>query len=601
MSEGNQGRPPGNHLWLAHVAVRPASRGLVYFWGLLTFPYLLFAELSPAQQAQRPGGALDQAEVEPFRFEEPPADLLLDEAGVRKRKAMLLFYRGIRLEDSDMPAALKIFQKVIELDPSNLALAMETATHCAVYGRFDEAREILEKSLAENAGRRDAYLNLARFCDAHHNDDQKLKQKALDYAEQAAERFPADPVVIEFLARLLLARDQRYAAVALVEKALERKEIKDGSYWLALGNIARELWPMRNQENRQRVMQIFEMALRAEPQNFDNVERVAQFYKLSGAIERAIQLYSALVKRSPERLQAREDLADLYWQAGEHEKAVDDLEALVQINPGATSLRRKLSDMYLALKDLPNATRHSEWIVESGAGEIEDFLKLAEFRRVADRPGGALKTLRQGLVAFPDSPELSYSLGRLYLSLDRFEEAFEAHEEAERLAKAARDTFLDFAFYFDFGATAERAGKFERAEELFRKSIDLVPADAVEEKAGPLNYLGYMWLEQEVNLDEAGELIKEANQLKPDNGAYLDSLGWYYFLKKDYDEALKHLLRAEELLEDTPDSVIFEHIARCYLAKGDRDQALLYAESAAEVEPERAELKELIQSIKESE
>ncbi|MFT5411119.1 MAG: tetratricopeptide (TPR) repeat protein, partial [Verrucomicrobiales bacterium] len=457
--------------------------------------------------------------------------------------------------------------------------------------------------LEENRSEREAYLNIARYCDTHHNNDDELKQNALEYAEMALEKFPTDHVVIEFLARMLVERGDKEHAEDVLEEALER-EVDDGDYWLAMGGIARDVWPLRNERNRERVMGVYEKALRSDPTNLDMVEQVAQFFRSAGSTERALQIYQALVLRSPDRLSARKDLAELFWQAGQQDEAIAGLEKLVQINPGAIEVHRMLSEMYLAQKDLKRATQHSETIVESGQARIDDYRRLADFQRVGDRVGGALQTLRQGVAVFPDSPELSHSLGMLYLGLDRYAEAFSALETAEGQADAAgRSDFLTEAFYFDFAVSAERSGEIERAEELFRKSIDLVSDDANEDKAKSLNYIGYMWLELEKNLDEAGEMIKKANELKPDNGAYLDSLGWYYYLKEDYDEAIKHLLRAEELMaEDAQeDSVIYEHLARAYLGKGDRDQARRFCERALGIEPDKAELKELRELIEKGE
>ena len=546
-------------------------------------------------------GPLELAEVEAFRYVKPPADLQLDEAGERKRKALGLFYRGICLEDSDMEEALKLFQQVIELDPSNLELATETATHYAVFGRFDEALAILEKSLEQNPDERDAYLNLARYCDAHNNGDEALQEKAVEYAKAAVEKFPTDEVAIEFLARIYVERGEKKSAVEVLETALAKEDVRDGAYWLTLANIAREVWPMREEENREKVLEIYRKAILADPENLDIVERVAQFYRASGETEQAVRLYQELVKRSPERLSARADLADLYWQASEFDAAIGELESLVQIVPSATDIRRKLTDMYLAMKDLPKAIEHGGQIIEAGDGGVADFLKLGELQRVADRPGGALRTLREGAAMYPDSPELSYSLGRLYLGLDRFAEAYDSMVAAEAKAQSAQDTTLDDAFYFDFAVTAERSGKRERAEELFAKSIEMAPEGSVEGKASSLNYLGYMWLESEKNIDQAGEMIKEANELMPDNAAYLDSLGWYYFLKDDFETAIKHLLRARELMGDAPDSVIFEHLARAYFASGDTVKAREFAEQALELDPDKAELEALKRLIEDGE
>ena len=596
MSSGKPRSPLGGNL---RVTCFPRPGSILFRAGAaIALLQVAFPGLASSQE-ERPTGALDQAVVEPFDYTEPPADLSLDEDGERKRKALLLYYRGTKLRDSDTPAALNYYKQVLELDPSNVALARETATLCAVFGKFSEARAILEESLSQNEGDRDAYLNLSRYCDTYHNDDEELKAYALEYAEMAYEKLPQDHVVIEYYAKMLIDRDQKEEAEEVLEESL-KIESKVGEFWLAMGSIAQAVWPMRNEKNRERVMGVYEKALRSDPENLDMVERVAQFLAASGSTERALQLYQALVRRSPDRLIAREAMADLLWQSGNHEQSVATLEAIVQINPDAIDVRRKLTDMYLELKDLRKALEHCEFIVESGDGEVGDYLRLAEFQRVVDRLGGALQTLREGVSTFPDSPRLSYSLGMLYLRLERFAEAFGALETAERQGEASHPDFLDEGFYFDYAVTAERAAEFERAAELFRKSIELVPEESKEDKAKSLNYMGYMWLEREENINEAGELIKEANELKPDNGAYLDSLGWFHFLKGEFDEAIKHLKRAEELLEDEPDSVIFEHLAHAYLAKGDREKAMRYVNRALELEPEKKELKTLREKIEKS-
>ena len=134
---------------------------------------------------------------------------------------------------------------------------------------------------------------------------------------------------------------------------------------------------------------------------------------------------------------------------------------------------------------------------------------------------------------------------------------------------------LDETFYFQYGACHERLKDYEQAGELFLKAIALIPPEAAQAEVGDrgrgllariTNYLGYMWVEQDMNLDEAGELILRANALDPDNGAYVDSLGWFHFQKKEYKKALTELLRAEVLIAikraAIPIPVIHDHIAQ---------------------------------------
>jgi tetratricopeptide (TPR) repeat protein len=165
--------------------------------------------------------------------------------------------------------------------------------------------------------------------------------------------------------------------------------------------------------------------------------------------------------------------------------------------------------------------------------------------------------------------------------------------------------FLDWRFYFGYGATAEQAEQYELAADLFRKAIAETPEDSPEDAAVTYNYLGYMWLEQGVNTDEAGELIRYALDAFPDNSSYVDSIGWYYFRKGDYRRALAELLRAEQLMANDYDMAfaaalghgiateadrdpyegvdpeVLDHVAQTYAALGEFDNAVAYAERAS--------------------
>ncbi|MCI0528975.1 MAG: tetratricopeptide repeat protein, partial [Nitrospira sp.] len=73
------------------------------------------------------------------------------------------------------------------------------------------------------------------------------------------------------------------------------------------------------------------------------------------------------------------------------------------------------------------------------------------------------------------------------------------------------------------------------------------------------------------NLKEALSLIKQALDLKPEEGAYVDSLGWVYYRLGRLDEALEQLKKAVSLVPD--DAVILEHLGEVYLKKGLRKEA----------------------------
>ncbi len=80
------------------------------------------------------------------------------------------------------------------------------------------------------------------------------------------------------------------------------------------------------------------------------------------------------------------------------------------------------------------------------------------------------------------------------------------------------------AIAYRLGSAYERLGQIPEAVELLREIVDRAP-----DFAPALNYLGYLWIDRDENLDEAIEMVRRAVRLDPDNGAYVDSLGWGYF------------------------------------------------------------------------
>ena len=110
---------------------------------------------------------------------------------------------------------------------------------------------------------------------------------------------------------------------------------------------------------------------------------------------------------------------------------------------------------------------------------------------------------------------------------------------------------------------------------------------------GASNNLGYMWADRGERLEEAGDLIKKAVEIEPENGAYLDSLGWYFFKKGDAERAVKELLRAQENIvreEKKDDPTVLDHIADAYAKLGKTPEALTYWQKALALQPEDKKL-----------
>ena len=153
--------------------------------------------------------------------------------------------------------------------------------------------------------------------------------------------------------------------------------------------------------------------------------------------------------------------------------------------------------------------------------------------------------------------------------LERFEESVPFLERALARIDAGveeADAATRVGLLFQLGASYERTRRYEEAAEQFQAVLAIQP-----EHSTAMNYLGYMWADNNENLEQALDLVRRAVALEPNNGAYVDSLGWALFRLGKFEEARRHLERANQLVPE--DSVILEHLGDVYVALGDERRA----------------------------
>jgi tetratricopeptide (TPR) repeat protein len=146
----------------------------------------------------------------------------------------------------------------------------------------------------------------------------------------------------------------------------------------------------------------------------------------------------------------------------------------------------------------------------------------------------------------PDKPEAYVALAQIYLDTRRGGDAVKTLQDAQQ--KFPADTTIPF----ELGAVLDKQKRFADAESAFRQVLSKDP-----EHAPALNYLGYMLAERGERLDESVDFLKKALEIEPDNGSYLDSLGWAYYKADKLDLAVTNLERAAEQLQTN--SVIQDH------------------------------------------
>jgi Tfp pilus assembly protein PilF len=222
------------------------------------------------------------------------------------------------------------------------------------------------------------------------------------------------------------------------------------------------------------------------------------------------------------------------------------------------------------------------------------YLRLAELLIIPLRDSErAVRILTEARQRFPGVPQFSYFLAIAQREAKRPQQAIGTFEEALNEAQLSNDEVLNARFYFDYGVAADQAALYDKAADLFRKSISLDPANSAE----AYNYVAYMWADHNMHLDEAEQMVAEALQFDPNNGAYLDTLGWIHYRKNKFEEALNVLLRAEQNLTK-PDAVVLEHIGDAYAKLSRVPQALEFWQKAIALTPDNKLLAEKIEKTR---
>ncbi len=204
-------------------------------------------------------------------------------------------------------------------------------------------------------------------------------------------------------------------------------------------------------------------------------------------------------------------------------------------------------------------------------------LRVAGNLEALDRDDDAIALLQILTREDATRPEPLVSLGDLLRSNKRFAESVAAYDRAIELLSDLDKRH--WTILYSRGISLERSKQWERAERDFKRALELNP-----DQPYVLNYLGYSWVDQGINLGPAREMIERAVKLRPNDGYIVDSLGWVLYRLKDFEGAVEHLERAVELRPNDP--TINDHLGDAYWRVGRYTEARFQWQRALALKPE---------------
>lgn len=263
------------------------------------------------------------------------------------------------------------------------------------------------------------------------------------------------------------------------------------------------------------------------------------------------------------------DFGLLIWSQGAIGPARQVLNLALWLNP-QDAYTRYYSALLLEMgNDLPTAEAEYTRLLQSGIHP--DFrlavqIRMAEVQYRSGKEKEAYQSLKDLSAKHPNTITLQRSLAQMAFAQDDFTQSAESYSRILGTLPTGTPDDAKVELLFARGAAYERAGNVADATKDLQLALTLAPTNA-----SVMNYLGYMWVDKNMNIPEAFALLQKAHLLQPDDGAVTDSLGWAYFKQGDYETAANYLALATEQDPESPE--IYDHLGDAYAKLGRKEDA----------------------------
>ncbi|MGE5546835.1 MAG: tetratricopeptide repeat protein [Solirubrobacterales bacterium] len=502
-------------------------------------------------------------------------------------------------QDGDSRAAAEYYAQALSYDPDNVELLSRAFTLLVAEGRFDDAVPLAERMLAYDS---DAPIPLLVL---------GVDEARRGRFAQAEARFAALPKrgFNVFLSPLLAAwcragEGRTDAALELLAPLAQAQGLQAlHSFHAGLINDLGDR--LDAAESNYAVALNGQLAIRT-------VEAAGTFYQRTGKPERARQLYARYEAEHPDTMlfdgarllkagavravpdaksglaQALFDTASVMRQGNAMDLAMVFARLTLAADPDFILARTSIGDILAAQNRLAEANAVYSNIDPASPARSYARLRIAVNLDELGDTDAALKEL-DGLAAErPDALDALVTKGDVLRRHKRFDEAATAYDGA--IGRVGKLDGRYWLLLFSRGIAFERSGHWDKAEADFLKALELRP-----DQPDVLNYLGYSWVDKGVKLEQGRAMVEKAVELRPKDGAIVDSLGWALYRLGDFQGAVKHLERAIELKPEDP--TINDHLGDAYWQVGRAAEATFQWKRALTLDPDPEQVGPLNEKI----
>ncbi|MDH4083144.1 MAG: tetratricopeptide repeat protein [Nitrospira sp.] len=454
---------------------------------------------------------------------------------VKSRLAALHFALG------DMTQAVQYAEDVGQGTGHEPQLLTQMAGILASAGKPETAIELLDKAIAINPERGESYFPKSLIL---------LNQKRIAESEQVAKKglqYAADsPIGYYYLGRISIEAGNMEQALSSFDRAISVNPSFEPAY-LAQASVH------ESRQEKDKAIAVLKLYLhQVNPRNREVRQHLIQLYIATKDYAGGLAELETMLEDNPGDLDAQLRMALIYGEKKEFSKAIAQLTDILKVKPAELKVRDYLGYLYEETKDLPKAMETYRYNLHLDPRFADSHIHLGVLLYRLKQFPEAVTHLDEAVQLMPKQPEPHIVLGLAYLQSEQFEKASQAFQEGIRHNPKNAD------LHFNLGTAYDKLNRFDDVERAMETALSLDP-----HHADALNYLGYSYAERDMKIDQALSLTKRAVALKPENGYYVDSLGWAFYKSGLLSEALTEIKRAVSLVGDDP--VIYEHLGEVYM------------------------------------
>ncbi len=355
---------------------------------------------------------------------------------------------------------------------------------------------------------------------------------AQQLATEAKAKFPADVDIRMKLVAILRLRGMDSAADAELQSIITDNPAYETAYRQLINSLFLRLQRGDPNANLNVIVATLNKLAAAAPDSHYGRVMGALVYARAGRNDDAENVLKSVLAADPDEADALVLLAQLQERAGRPEQGVTLLEGALKRKP-QLEIVRALAAIQRDTDHKPEALALVRQYMEANP-DAESYALLCVNELIAqEKRGEAASLAADSLKKFPRSQAFAVMLARLQDDADDHQAAIQTMRNFMKVAGETTDRLYLLSHFYS------TAGNDDAAVAALQQVLTIMP-----DHIGANNDLGYFWVDAGIHLDQAEPMIRKALENKPDDPAFLDSLGWLCYKQGKFAEARMQLERA---------------------------------------------------------